>query len=184
METKFLCKYQSKPMFCLLDSGGCEDEWCWCWCCQSRHGGLWRGGSEWINVVQDDPSMFLKRTTGQGQSDSKMRVKSWAILGGVYLQLECHSQYVANLTAKQLCPQGTTARCGSSSSGRGSSVLLNMLSLGLWLWNEDFMQRPQVVSSTDICFVRPFASLQSQCILDFIFFVSRTRQIFKRHQLK
>ena len=28
-----------------------------------------------------------------------MTLKSWAILGGVYLQLECHSQYVANLTA-------------------------------------------------------------------------------------
>ena len=28
-----------------------------------------------------------------------MTVKSWAILRGVYLQLECHSQYVANLTA-------------------------------------------------------------------------------------
>ena len=160
-----------KPSFCAyvwLDSGGCEGEWCWCWCCQSRHGGLWRGG---VRVHKHYSTYVSETDNRQGQSDSKMTVKSWAILGGVYLQPECHSQYVANLTAKQLCPQGTTARCGSSSSGRGSSVLLNMLSLGLWLWNEDFMQRPQVVSSTDICFVRPFVSLQSRCTLDFIFFV-------------
>ena len=141
-------------MFCLLDSGGCEDEWCWCWCCQSRHGGLWRGGVRVDKRYSTWPKYVSETDNRQGQSDSKMTVKSWAILGGVYLQLECHSQYVANLMAKQLCMQGTTARCGSSKSGRGSSVLLNILEL--WLWNEDFMQRPQVVSSTDICFARPF----------------------------
>ena len=53
----FCASNQSKPMFCLLDSGGCEDESCWCWCCQSRPRGLWRRGSEWINVVQDDASI-------------------------------------------------------------------------------------------------------------------------------
>ena len=41
------------------------------------------------------------------------------------------------------------------------------------------MQRPQVVSSTDICFVRPFASLQSQCILDFIFFCVKNTADFQ-----
>ena len=29
------------------------------------------GGSEWINVVQDDPSMFLKRTTDKGRVTAK-----------------------------------------------------------------------------------------------------------------
>ena len=69
----FCASNQSKPMFCLLDSGGCEDESCWCWCCQSRPRGLWRGGSEWINVVQDDASMFLKRTTDKGRVTAKWR---------------------------------------------------------------------------------------------------------------
>ena len=147
METKFLC-------LCLV---GFRRMRRWMMLMLMLPKQSWRFVKTRVNLVQADASMFL--------SDSRVTVESWC------LQPECHSQYVANLTAKQLCMQGTTARCGSSTSGRGSSVLLNMLSLELWLWNEDFMQRPQVVSSTDICFVRPFASLQSQCILDFIFFV-------------
>ena len=30
------------------------------------------GGSEWINIIQHDPSMFLKRTTDNGRVTAKM----------------------------------------------------------------------------------------------------------------
>jgi len=29
------------------------------------------GGSEWINIIQHDPSMFLKRTTDKGRVTAK-----------------------------------------------------------------------------------------------------------------